>query len=304
MAKSKIGIIGVGWVGGQLKRYFDEVKGYKLGADLHLDDVNPDRRAGDISKADIIFITVPTPRNSKDGSCDVSIVYDAVARIKGRKIIVIRSTVAPGTTAALQKKYPQHKFLFNPEFLTESRAWEDMLHPDRQIVGFASKKNKEAARLVISLLPSALFMSPGNYGDKELAIGATEAEIIKYAGNVFLSRKVNFANALAKAAEVLDADYEQVRIGFGADKRIGPSHLDVYHGGYRGFGGYCFPKDLDGFLGFARDKKLKDVAALLQADRDFNEQLLRDQGLTLEEVSGHIDQVEKLLKTRWRSGKL
>ncbi len=268
MLKQKIGIMGLGWVGGQLKKYLTEIKGYKLGEDLLLHDRHSEKCAGDIQEAEIIFIALPTPRNHKDGSCDISIVEQGIKKIKGKKIIVIKSTVAPGTTAKFQKKYKQHKFLFNPEFLTEANAWEDMLHPDRQIVGFLGK-NKAAAQLVIALLPQAPLMSPGIYGDQELKISATEAEIIKYAGNIFLARKINWANALAVATEHLGGNYNNVRIGFGADKRIGSSHLNVDHGGYRGFGGYCFPKDLDGFMGFAKQEKLKDVLALLQADRDF-----------------------------------
>ena len=221
MLKPKIGIMGVGWVGGQLKKYLEEVKGYKPGIDLFLYTKHKEKCVGDIEDAEIIFVALPTPRNPKNGSCDISIVEEAISKIKSKKIIVIKSTVAPGTTAMLQKKYKKYIFLFNPEFLTEANAWEDMLHPDRQIVGFLGK-NKQAAELVLSLLPSAPLMSPGIYGDRELKISATEAEIIKYAGNIFLARKINWANALAISTEHLGGNYNNVRIGFGADKRIGP----------------------------------------------------------------------------------
>lgn len=291
--KVNVGIIGVGWVGGQIKRYFEEIRGYKVGEDLHLHDINPARCAGDINKADVIFVALPTPRNPKDGSCDTSIVEDAVGKIKGNKIVVIKSTVPPGTTEGLQKKYPRLKMLFNPEFLTESRAWEDMMRPDRQIVGFTDK-SLDAAHLVLSLLPKAPFMSPWGVGTyRQVRITATEAEIIKYAGNVYFVRKVNWANALAMAAEKMGVDYENVRLGMSADHRIGDSHLDVYHGGYKGWGGYCFPKDLDGFMQFAKKEGLKEVFGILQADRDFNERLLVEQSLTLQDVSMHITELQK-----------
>lgn len=292
MQSSIIGIIGVGWVGAQLKRYFEEIKGYTPGVNLMLSDILPERCAGDIDQAHVIFITVPTPPHPNDGSCDTSIVESAVAALQGNKIIVLKSTVPPGTTERLQKQFPRHTFLFNPEFLTESRAWEDMLRPDRQIVGF-TEESLDAAHLVLSLLPKAPFMSPWGQGTyKPVRITATEAELIKYAGNVYFSRKVVFANALAKVAEHFGIDYENVRKGMSADHRIGDSHFDVYHGGYRGFGGYCFPKDTMGFMAFAKAAGLDDVQELIRADWDFNEALLREQGLTVKDVSKHISEIE------------
>lgn len=295
---AKIGIIGVGWVGGQIKRYFEEIRGYKAGENLFLYDIELSKCSGDINSADIIFITVPTPRNSKDGSCDISIVANALGKIQGEKIIVLKSTIPPGTTEHFQEQYLQHKFLFNPEFLTESRAWENTIKPDRQIVGF-TEKSLDAAHLVLSLLPKAPFMSPWETGTyHQTRITATEAEIIKYAGNLHLVRKVNWANALARAAEKLGADYENVRKGMAADHRIGDSHLDVNHGGYRGWGGYCFPKDLDAFIQFSKKEGLEEVAEILMADRNFNEVLLKEQGLSLDEVSAHIDKLKEKLKKK------
>lgn len=287
----KIGIAGVGWVGAQIKKYFEEFKNYQAGKDIFLYDIDPKRCAGDINSAEVIFVTVPTPRNPKDGSCDISIIEDVVKKFKGEKVIVIKSTVPPGTTEKLQKAYPQHKFLFNPEFLSEKTAWHDMLRPDRQIVGFTST-SLEAAHLVLSLLPKAPFMSPWGVGTyHQTRITATEAEIIKYAGNVYFAQKVNWANALSKTCGKLGVDYENVRQGMSADHRIGDSHLDVNHGGYRGFGGYCFPKDLSAFMMFAKDSGLKDVHDLLLAAWSFNEKLLAEQGLTYDDVSRHINEL-------------
>lgn len=297
MNTPKVGVIGVGMVGGPLARYFREIRGMKRGQDLFLYDTDVKKNYfDDISQADVIFICLPTPRNPRSGACDISIVTDVVKRIEGEKVVVIKSTVPPGTTERFQNKYPEHKFLFNPEFLTESRAWEDMIRPDRQIMGF-TEKSLDAAHLVLSLLPKAPFMSPWGIGTyQQTRITATEAEIIKYAGNVYFVRKVNWANALAKAAEAMGVNYENVRRGMSADHRIGDSHLDVNHGGYRGFGGYCFPKDLDGFIQFAKENKLHDVARLLETDRSFNEELLKSQGLSLEEVSVHDARLAEKIK--------
>lgn len=233
---------------------------------------------------------MPTPRGS-DGGCDLSEVNRAFNSINKyySKIIVIKSTVPPGTTEFLQKLTSRCKMLFNPEFLTEKKAWEDFTKPDRQIVGFTAQ-SIDAAHLVLSILPKAPFMSPWGLSTyKQIRITATEAEIIKYGGNIHFARKVNFANLLSMLCEKLGVDYENVRKGMAADFRIGDSHLDVNHGGYRGFGGYCFPKDLDALISFLEVLGLRECVEFLMSDRDFNIKLLASQGLSIEDVSGHIN---------------
>ncbi|MBI3631048.1 MAG: UDP-glucose/GDP-mannose dehydrogenase family protein [Candidatus Sungbacteria bacterium] len=282
-----ISIIGIGMVGTPLARWFEERRGYRRGKNLFLYDINPAKGYhDDFNRGDIIFISVPTPRSAQ-GAADIDAVEEVFQRIKGDKIVVIKSTVPPGTTQSFQDRYPRHKVLFNPEFLTEKRAWEDFVKPDRQIVGF-TERSVDAAHAVLSLLPRAPFMSPWGVNTyRPVKITATEAEIIKYAGNVHFARKINFANILAQAAERMGGDYENVRLGMSADYRIGDSHLDVAHQGYRGFGGFCFPKDLDGFIAYLDLAGLGASADLLRKDREFNEGLLRSQGLTLEDVSVH-----------------
>lgn len=295
----KVAIVGVGMVGTPLAKYFEEMAGFVRGKTLLLYDKDPKKKMrDDFNKADIVFVTVPTPRNPKDGSCDLSIVEEIFSKLSVGKVAVLKSTVPPGTTESLQKKYPNLKVLFSPEFLTESRAWEDTARPDRQIVGF-TETSYDAASLVLSVLPKAPFMSPwGKDTYTPVRITATEAEIIKYAGNVYFVRKVNWANALAKAADKLGANYKNVRMGMSADFRIGDSHLDVQHGGYRGWGGYCFPKDLDAFIQFSKQNGLDDVYSMLMADRNFNEQLLESQGLSLAEVSDHDHKLKEKLKKK------
>lgn len=289
----KIGIIGVGMVGMPLKRWFEE-NGYERKFDLFLYDIDPEKNYfDDINKADIIFIAVPTPRSS-DGSCDLSAVKNALSSIDvwASKVVVIKSTVSPGTTEFFQRVFLRWKILFNPEFLTEKRALEDFIRPDRQIVGF-TEISLDAAHLVLSLLPKAPFMSPwGLETYKPVRITATEAEIIKYGGNIHFVRKVNFANMLNLFCEQLGVDYENVRRGMAADFRIGDSHLDVDHGGYHGFGGYCFPKDLDALIFSLKSLGIQEGVELLEADKDFNVKLLNSQGLTIEDVSKHFDGIK------------
>ena len=199
--------------------------------------------------------------------------------------------------------------MFNPEFLTERNAWENTCHPDRQLVGWTcptgsrqnnrvglasgrARKNKSKSRRVagrvLALLPKARVSAPS----PKLNVTATEAEIIKYAANVFLARKVTFANAIFDLASRHGADYERIRMGLGSDARIGYSHLDVHHGGYRGYGGYCFIKDTDALVAHAAERELYHIAELIGADVAFNAHVLASQGLTPEDVAMHDKKVK------------
>jgi UDP-glucose 6-dehydrogenase len=150
--KIKIGIIGLGMVGEPIRRWFQEVNGYKRGRDLFCYDVDSKKGySDDVNKADVIFVSVPTPTNP-DGSCNVSIVESTVAGISDGKIVVVKSTVTPGTVERLQKKHPKKRLIFNPEFLTESQAWEDYLSPDRQIVGHTAKSISDSVEVLNNIL--------------------------------------------------------------------------------------------------------------------------------------------------------
>ncbi|TSC96816.1 MAG: UDPglucose 6-dehydrogenase [Parcubacteria group bacterium Athens0714_26] len=218
----------------------------------------------EINKADIIFICVPTPYDKKNGF-DISFVDSAFRIIKGKKIIVIKSTVLPGTTEDFQKKFPQHKVLFNPEFLTEASAGRDMREPERQIVGY-TEKSKDVADKVMAVLPRAPF---------EKIMPATEAEMVKYFGNTFLAIKVIFANQIYDFCQIMSLDYDLIKECVSADKRIGFSHLDVFHGSFRGYGGKCFPKDMKALIQFA-DKTGFDLRLHKIAD-EINDKMINNQ---------------------------
>lgn len=261
--KYKIGIIGIGFVGGALKRYFESM-GLKP---LFYDKYKKINLPGEMNKTDIIFIAVPTPYNFKTGS-DLSAVKEAVGIIKDKKIIVIKSTLIPGTTERLQKKYPQHKILFNPEFLREVSAYKDFIHPDRQILGI-TKKSKNVAKNIINLLPKAPYQE---------IMRAREAEMVKYMANSFLSMKVIFANEFYDLCQKLGIDYDKVKEGVAKDLRIGESHLEVFYENYRGYGGSCFPQDVNAIIHFASSKKVN--MQLLKRTRQVNRKLLKQSGLS------------------------
>ncbi len=309
--KIKIGIIGLGMVGQPHLRWFEEIKGYQRGKDLFCYDTDP--KLGyfdDFNLADVDFVCGPTPPNP-DGSCNISIVDNILSKIKGNKVVVIKSTVPPGTTEMFQIKYPHLRILFNPEFLTEAQAWEDFLHPTRQLIGY-TKKSQGDSVTVLNLLPQGNFSSPWAADYSRFELTATEAEFVKYVSNVFGAIKVAFANIVydfcqAKASKTgLKIDYENIRKAVGADPRIGPAWLDVQHGSYRGFGGYCFPKDFNAFIAFAvtlfdkspryTDKigiSVSHGASVLTSILTYNRVLLESQGRTEEGVSKHESELER-----------
>lgn len=261
-------------VGAPVARYFEEIKGLKRGQNLFLFDTDPEKNFNDdINKADIIFVSVPTPP-SPDGSSDLSALESVFKKINGNKIVIIKSTVTPGTTEAFQKKYPNHKVLFNPEFLDSKFAWKQFINPARQVIG-VTDHSQDVADLMFSILPKAPFISK---------MAVTEAEIVKYASNVHYARKVNFVNIIASLAEKLGANYDNIRQAMAADPRIGNSHLDPDQGGYRGFGGHCLPKDTLALISSLRTAGLTEEADLIKKDYGYNEKLLGSQGLTWEDV--------------------
>lgn len=313
----KVGIIGLGMVGEPIRRWFEELNGYKRGQDLFCYDV--DRKKGyndDVNKAEVIFVSVPSPSNP-DGSCNTSIVEAGVAKIRNGKIVVVKSTIPPGTVEHLQKKYPQKRLIFNPEFLTESQAWHDFVSPDRQIVAHTAKSISDTVE-VLNLLPKRHFIRPWTSDYSKKSINATEAEFGKYASNVFGYMKVIYGNILAdmcyaiNKVKGLEMNYDNVRDILSADLRIGPSWLNVSHGNYCGSGGYCFPKDMNAFIAFgealerdAIQKKLLDKnhlkvlqmgLAVLKAIKDYNKALIESQGLTIEDVAKHDKEI--LVKKR------
>lgn len=264
-SNQKIGIIGVGFVGGAVKKYFLS-KGAKL---LLYDKFKSLGSVNDINQADVIFVCVPTPYHPKKGFDD-SAVVNAIKILRSPKIVVIKSSVIPGTTEGLQKKFPQHKILFNPEFLREKSAYQDMIHPDRQIIG-TTKKSRAVARQIMKLLPKA------NY---QKIMPAREAEVVKYMANSFLALRVAFANEFYDIARSLGANYEIVKEAVGHDPRIGHSHFDIFHNGYRGYGGSCLPKDVNAIIELMESKKMKPE--LLKVMRNINRKYLRQSGLSEE----------------------
>jgi UDPglucose 6-dehydrogenase len=231
MTYKKIGIVGLGTVGGALWEWFKS-RPVEL---LLYDKFKKIGSLEEVNQAEVIFICVPTPFIEGSGF-DVSVVNEAVSVIIGAKIVVIKSTVVPGTTERLQKEFPQHKFLMNPEFLREVSAVEDMIHPERQVIGH-TKTSQNLAPDILALLPPAPYTK---------IFSATAVELIKYFGNIFLASKVILANEIYDVCDNLGVNYEAVAEAVAHDSRIGTSHLKVDPSA-RGYGGKCLPKDVSAF---------------------------------------------------------
>ena len=257
----KIGIIGHGYVGDAVKNGFEN-KGFTVKAH---DKFKESDSFEDVASCDFIFICVPTP-SKEDGSINLSIideVIEGLADARSQGIITVKSTVIPGTTQGYQNKNPSLTIISNPEFLKERSARYDFLHPDKIIIGYTAG-NKLAAQKSAEL-----------YQDFEAPIKivkSEEAEMAKYMVNAYLYTRVIFANEIYDICQALDINYEKVRECFELDARVAPGHFDVSHGGYRGVGGACLPKDLAALISKAEALTLSPE--LFEALRRKNKRLM------------------------------
>lgn len=256
----KIGIIGLGVVGGALSKVIDNPIIY--------DKYKNIGSVEEINQADIIFVCVPTPYKEKTGF-DASAIEEVFSIIKGNKIVVIKSTVLPGTTERMQKIYPNHKVLFNPEFLREKTAEEDMKNPYEQIVGY-TELSKDVAKEVLEILPKTT---------NEFIVRSGEAEMAKYFSNAFLATKVIFANQFYDLCQKLGLDYDLIKTMAKVSPRFGFSHFEVWSDGltrksYRGYAGACLPKDTKSLIRFG--EKLGINLELLKSVEKINDRLLRE----------------------------
>ena len=246
----RICVVGIGMVGSQVHAWFN---------DLQYDTKKQSDSWEKCSEADCFFVCVPSPY--KKGGYDLSCLEEAIVKIPDGKIVVIKSTVNPGTTDYFQNKYPDKRFMFNPEFLTELSAEEDFKHPDTQILG-VSKESYDLASEVMLLLPPAPVMR---------IVSLIDAEWVKKIRNSFYATKVIFFNQIYDIVKKTLGDYETIRSIIGKDPNVGNSHSFIFHKHYRGFGGHCLPKDTYSLIDFAEDKA---PSALLKIIKELNEQYL------------------------------
>jgi UDPglucose 6-dehydrogenase len=199
-----------------------------------------------VQKSDVIFIAVPTPP-MPDGSVDMSFLEKVAREIAGAmtsyKIIVDKSTVPVQTgdkVAETIKRYNKAHVDFdvvsNPEFLREGFAVEDLMRPDRIVVGVRSQRPVAALKEIYAPFQAPIIITDIN-----------SAELIKHASNSFLALKISYINAVSVLCEATGANVQEVANGMGMDERIGRRFLQAS----LGFGGSCFPKDLSAFIKIA-----------------------------------------------------
>lgn len=244
----KIGIVGNGFVGSSVAYGFSPQTGCDADVKIHdRDETKSINSLSETLKSDFIFVSVPTPSNS-DGSINLDIVYSAFEEmndknIKHDNVFLLRSTVTPGTTKKLQKTYPNLNIVFNPEFLTERSARFDFINQSRFILGGTKKNVDKVEKLFRWRFGKTTPVIKTNY---------ETAELIKYMNNCFFATKVSFLNEMKQIADRCGANWEDTVEGFIRDGRIGHTHLSVPGpDGKFGFGGSCFPKDIQAMINFA-----------------------------------------------------
>ncbi len=245
----KIGIIGKGFVGSAVEHAFSCDPKFQTSIKVY--DKNPDLSTHTldetINDSEIIFLSVPTPAND-DGSINIEIVENILSEISkcsdNDSIILLRSTVIPGTTNMLSKKFPKLKIVFNPEFLTERNANDDFINQSRIVLGGEKKLTSKVAELYNWRFNNSVPIVETNF---------QTAELIKYMNNCFLATKVSFMNEMKMIASKTNVNWDKAVEGFIGDPRVGASHVNVPgNDGKLGFSGSCFPKDLQAIIHFAQ----------------------------------------------------
>lgn len=212
-----------------------------------------------VSSAELIFLALPTPPEAT-GEADLSFVYAAVASLvetfarqgfdgQAPRIVITKSTVPVGTARSLQRFFDERlpglvKVASNPEFLREGFAVEDFLKPDRVVIGTPDPQVGEQLR--------QLYLPYTRQGNPIYIMDWESAELTKYASNAFLAMRISFMNELARLCEKVGAHIDWVRLGMGADSRIGRRYLFAGVG----YGGSCFPKDTQALAAMARQHGL------------------------------------------------
>lgn len=218
-----------------------------------------------VMSSEIIFIAVGTP-SLKNGEADLTGIENVARNIaqnmRGYRLIVEKSTVPVETGMWVKhtiETYIRSKNKFdvasNPEFLREGQAINDFMHPDRIVIGVESQRARELLVNLYKPLNATMVVTD-----------IKSAELIKHASNSFLATKISFINAVSRICDKVGADVEEVSRGIGLDKRIGKSFLNAGIG----YGGSCFPKDLDAFVTIS--EKLGVDFKLLEAVREVNQQ--------------------------------
>jgi UDPglucose 6-dehydrogenase len=253
MKKPSIGIVGLGYVGSAVLNAYHRKA---IPSGVYIYDIDSSKthwntvRCSSLNElaaqAELIYVAVPTPM-MLSGECDTSIVesvIDQLSQHTSSRVLIIKSTVPPGTTERLQAKYPNHHIFFSPEFLTEANYLNDYLNQDILILGAPERTPVLLSNGVLEEQARVL-----EFVKKRIVVSSTTAEMFKYMANVFLATKVTFANEMFDVANTVGANWDDLQLLLTSDSRLGKTHWKVPGpDGHRGFGGSCFPKDLSALI--------------------------------------------------------
>lgn len=256
----KIGIIGKGTVGTAVSDGLQQI-----GHDLLCHDIRDAHSSvEDVCLAEIVFVCVPTD-SLEDGACDISQVVKVVQELDNQRypgIVVIKSTVPPGTTQGLINRYPDLTLAFVPEFLRAKSALTDFVDQhDVLIVGCHDRAVYEKILACHAFIPhDSAWVTPG------------EAEMTKYFSNLYNAMRITFANGMFEMCQALDIDYQKVLFAVTKRSQIGQEYLRC-SSAFRGFGGHCLPKDAAAFERLRQDLGLDHVTlfrAMIEDNAEHN----------------------------------
>ncbi|HWO06983.1 MAG TPA: hypothetical protein VNM40_00150 [Candidatus Paceibacterota bacterium] len=269
--KPVIGFVGQGFVGKATANNFE-----RRGFSVIRYALEPEYRANKhrIKEADIVFVAVPTPTTPKGHH--TGIVEEAISLARPGATVVIKSTILPGTTSRLQKKFPRVVLLHNPEFLSEKTAQKDTDEPFANVIGMpvSDAAHTKAAKVVLSIIPKAPF---------KLICSSEEAEIYKYAHNVSGYTQILSFNLIYDIAKHFGAQWEQIQKAIEADPYICTRYASPVHKSGRGAGGACFIKDFAAFAkhhraliahptasAFTKAAEKHNIALLMETQKDID----------------------------------
>ena len=271
--KFTIGIVGQGFVGSAIREGLNQF--YKVETyDIRKELASCDSLYELAKKSYIIFVCLPTPME-KSGKCSTKIVERVVHDLDGYckshqlkdRILIIKSTVPPGTTEKLDKETSSVAVVFSPEFLTEANSFDDFKSQSRIVIGGRRPASSRVKTMFRKAFPSIPIVKTSS----------RHAEMVKYFINCFLSTKVSFANEMYQLCNSLDIDYDKVVEYALYDTRIGKSHLSVPGpDGDFGFGGHCFPKDLAAMIYCIKDLGINPVVLSAVQQKNDDVRVSRD----------------------------
>ena len=266
-----IGVIGTGFVGSAINAFLNKWSDHHVFTYDIKDGIPADEGyQGIVMKCKMIYLCLPTPMNA-EGRCHIEIVENALRLLDHHAslankmpIVLIKSTMVPGTSQRLQSLFNSLILVTNPEFLTERTAYNDFKNASRHVLGIIDPENNPIKSILANYHTEL-------WGHAEcLFVTPTEAELIKYVTNSYFTVKVTFANHMYQLCQTLGIEYEQwIKNAIHADPRLGENHWRVPGpDGKLGYSGSCFCKDLSGMITLFNDNEFD--AVLLETAREYN----------------------------------